>query len=50
MNRKREIIKDWSITVVSLVGSFLLSLFLEHQYHTDALIPVVFVLGTLKTD
>ncbi len=49
MNRKWEIVRDWGITIGSVVGSFLLSLFLQNQYQTDALIPVVFVLGTFLT-
>ena len=45
MNLKRHTVTDGIFTIVTLLGIFLLNLFLQTQFQTQTMTPMIFVLG-----
>ena len=45
MNLKRHIVTDGIFTIITLLGIFLLNLFLQTQFQTQTMTPMIFVLG-----
>ena len=45
MRKKSLIIKDAIFSVITLVGTFILNLFMQNLFQTRTLIPMIFVLG-----